>query len=256
MDKYNEKMAQQDRDKLKKLDSLIVIDYIKTSMEILVNIKVKRHIEEFMKEIENKNYHSNSLNEYEELLRQSEANVRNHIRIQHQLKLHTENLKYRIEELERSKSELKKVVKSLQEQLLQVSKAKADNESIDKKEKEIKNLTSELENMKTILTSYETQNLKITEMEMKLRSQNIKHEKEIKSMEEKSKEEISYLNKIISSYEDVLKVRNISQQQKTQNGGHQNNFSQRDSLKDYNNRGKNYIEEEEEISHFHVNIIS
>jgi chromosome segregation ATPase len=187
---------------------------------------------------------------------QAEANNRAHIKIQHQLKLHSENLKYRIEELERSKSELKKKYKSLQEQLNQMKltdSAASTTTNVDRKDKEIKRLTGEIDNYKSILSSYEQQNAKITDLEVKLRNTNIKHEKEIKSLEDKFKEEISYLNKIITKYEEVFKTKNISITSKQLNGG---GFTHREkesnTQRDKEKKFKGYIEEEEEISSSNV----
>jgi chromosome segregation ATPase len=81
------------------------------------------------------------------------------------------------------------------------------NEFSDKKEKEIKHLTNEIENLKVILSSYENQNKKITDLEMKLRNKQINFDKKLKNYEIQYKEQINILNKVISNYEEVLDSR-------------------------------------------------
>jgi len=81
------------------------------------------------------------------------------------------------------------------------------NEFPDKKEKEIKHLTNEIANLKVILSSYENQNKKITDLEMKLRNQQINFDKKLKDYEAKYKEQITILNNIITHYEEVLESR-------------------------------------------------
>jgi hypothetical protein len=105
---------------------------------------------------------------------------------------------------------------------------------IEKKDKEIKKLKSEIENMKIIIQSYENQNLKITELEVKLRSQNLRHEKEMKILREKYEEKISNLNKSIYMEYSNERKQNISLNK--------------------SNKPNSYIEEEE-ISHENVNIL-
>ena len=88
--------------------------------------------------------------------------------------------------------------------------------------------------MKIIIQSYENQNLKITELEVKLRSQNLRYEKEIKILTEKYEEKISNLNKSII----IMEISNDKKQ----------NISLNKS-----NKPNSYIEEEE-ISHETVNL--
>jgi succinate dehydrogenase flavin-adding protein (antitoxin of CptAB toxin-antitoxin module) len=99
------------------MNSFIIIEYIKTSIDILVDIKVKDKIEAFFNNYHNKLEGSN-LEAYEELLQKSESDIRNHIKIEHQMKIYSDNLKAKIEELEKSKGEYKKNYLALQEVLL------------------------------------------------------------------------------------------------------------------------------------------
>ena len=85
------------------------------------------------------------------------------------------------------------------------------NDFTDKKEKEIKHLTNEVANLKVILGSYENQNNKITDLEMKLRNQQINFDRKMKNYEIKYKEQITILNSIISNYEEVLENKRVTQ---------------------------------------------
>ena len=120
-----------------KFDSLTVLDYIKTSIEILMQIKDEGNDNSKKEEARNLGLdqltHSNlntnrivsarDLNdtglsstfksidlppkEYEQQLQQYEAEVRNHIKVEQQLKLHIEVLNEKIEEFEKEKEELR-----------------------------------------------------------------------------------------------------------------------------------------------------
>lgn len=52
---------------------------------------------------------------YEEIMRQLEADIRKHIRIEHQLKLHIESVEDRVEELEREQEDNEKTLTEFKE---------------------------------------------------------------------------------------------------------------------------------------------
>ena len=66
------------REKLKLTNPLIVLDYIKSSIEILVNIKLQEKIAE-NPQISTED--SENINEYEKLLKIAESDNRNHIKV-------------------------------------------------------------------------------------------------------------------------------------------------------------------------------
>jgi len=95
----------------------------------------------------------------------------------------------------------------------------------DKKEKEIKHLNNEIANLKVILGSYENQNKKITDLEMKLRNQQINFDKKLKNYEIKYQEQITIFNNLISNYEEVLETRkSISVGKENTNNGKNKNI--------------------------------
>ena len=112
-----------------KFDSLTVLDYIRTSIEILMQMKFddnqtgntdNQQRERFSQFTGNDHQQRTDDNvnsemvstfrsldlppkEYEQQLQQYEAEVRNHIKVEQQLKLHIEVLQERIEELEKER---------------------------------------------------------------------------------------------------------------------------------------------------------
>ena len=127
-------------------------------------------------------------------------------------------------------------------------------------------MKTEIENQKFILGSYQNLNSKLTECEMKLRSQNIKHEKEIKSLDLRYRQRIYELNKTITKNEETLKSTNslnaadlsiIKPKLEKQNFQVKANIipeknNLRNSFSHSLNKSFSYIEEEEEISHLNV----
>lgn len=95
-------ILEQEKKNLKNLPILDIIKYIKTSLNIIIQIKAKEEIEKYKEEKENKNniINENAAEDYETLLRKEEAEIRQHISIEHQFKLHFENLAEKISELE------------------------------------------------------------------------------------------------------------------------------------------------------------
>jgi hypothetical protein len=75
-----------EKEKLMKSSSLILLDYIKSSIEILVNIKVQEQMD--LKKVRSTSDNNllstneeESCKEYEKLLWQLESEIRNHIKV-------------------------------------------------------------------------------------------------------------------------------------------------------------------------------
>ena len=78
-----------------------IIYLIRDTIDAIISIKVKDKIQQLMiSKDEFKNYRR----EYEELLRQEEAEIRRHISTQHQLKIQIEKMQEKIELLEKEKN--------------------------------------------------------------------------------------------------------------------------------------------------------
>ena len=74
-----------------------IINYIKISLQIIIELKVKEEVEKYNKEKEDKNPNNeNTAEDYETLLRKEEAEIRQHISVEHQFKLHLDNFSEKI----------------------------------------------------------------------------------------------------------------------------------------------------------------
>ena len=95
----NYKQLQEENDNLSSQNILTLIEYIKSSFDIAVQMKAEK---KFLELKSNLNiYDENYFNDYESLLRKEESDIRQHISIEQQLKLHGESLIDKIEELEK-----------------------------------------------------------------------------------------------------------------------------------------------------------
>lgn len=93
-----------EREKLWDTDELIILDYIRSSVEILMNLKIEEHEEEFEEKVKKRikslwnDEHealdsdcSEAPNNYETVIQKLEADVWNHISVEQQLKLYVES---------------------------------------------------------------------------------------------------------------------------------------------------------------------
>ena len=95
----------QDKENLKKLPILDIINYIKTSLLIVINIKLKEELEKQKDEkIQKKISEEIAAEDYETLLRKEEAEIRQHISIEHQFKIQCEKYAQELDSLEDEKS--------------------------------------------------------------------------------------------------------------------------------------------------------
>lgn len=138
---YDESVFEKEKDKLRELSPHTVLDYIKSSVEILMNIKSEERKGKkkkdkplrFCDESDDilsatsqslwstlEQFKDGPPKEYEEAIQKLEGDVRMHIRVEQQMRLHIENLQQKIEDIE-----------------------KANNSNISKIKKEIENLKVE-----------------------------------------------------------------------------------------------------------------
>ncbi len=77
----------QEKEELKKSSSFVILDYIKSSIEILIDLKIQEKLENLKYENQNNSqdqvsfYDDEGVNEYEKYLRKMEAENRNHIKV-------------------------------------------------------------------------------------------------------------------------------------------------------------------------------
>jgi hypothetical protein len=81
------------------------LNYIKSLIEIIANHRAETYVEKVLHDL--KRDKSSTYNNYEELLINAEANIRNLIKTQHQYKLQNDCLKAKIDEIEKSRNVLK-----------------------------------------------------------------------------------------------------------------------------------------------------
>jgi hypothetical protein len=73
---------EEERDKLRKTNPKLVLEYVKSSIDILISTTVKEKLERISQNnSELINIDEIEINEYEKLLRQVEGEIRNHIKV-------------------------------------------------------------------------------------------------------------------------------------------------------------------------------
>ena len=104
---------ERDRKNLEKIPILEIINYIKISLYIIIQIKVREELEKNKDNSHKKIIlEENTAEDYETLLRKEEAEIRQHICVEHQFKLHSENLEQKLMELENDNHILEKKIVS------------------------------------------------------------------------------------------------------------------------------------------------
>ena len=187
----SEQDLKQDRENLEKIPLVEIIDYIKTSLYIIIQIKLKEELEKNKNNNSKKILEENAAEDYETLLRKEEAEIRQHICVEHQFKLHSENLEQKIMELEDDNYILaKKVVSNIN-----IIKFILQEKQKKKYENQIKDLKNELSFLKT-----QKNNQKIQEKNLKQKL-SIK-EKEINELKTILNTNASIRSQISSIYQD------------------------------------------------------
>jgi hypothetical protein len=117
MDQIHESTLQKEREKLKRLPTTTIAEYIKSTVDTIIDMKVEEKFRTCNKE-------SNSVicEDYESLLRKLESDIRGHMKVklkynkllkklEHQFKLHAEGLQSRVDELEKELHDYKSKMK-------------------------------------------------------------------------------------------------------------------------------------------------
>eukprot|EP00347_Sterkiella_histriomuscorum_P023839 403333209 len=193
IDNYTEDMLSKERQKLRDTDAYTILDYIKTSIEILMNMKMEEYETSNggdqsksskskaklkrpsdPQSIANNNQISDtesmrSMDEppkdYEAMLQKYEAEVRNHIKIEQQLKLHIECVQDKLDDSEKAREKMKKEKSSQDEEI--TKDLQRYKELLSLREKEIESLKKEY---KRVLSGNEEFKKKIDLLERENRS--------------------------------------------------------------------------------------
>ena len=173
--------------KEKELNNLIkkplkeLIDYIKNSIDIIISIKINEAFEN--------NKQNNNLNpsrEYEILLQKEEKNNREHISVEHQLRIQCEKFAQELDSFEEEKANLLLQIVSLiffYYIIIQESQKNEFKEKIEKLNNQILELTKSKQNNDKIIESYKLKlNIKDDEIN-KLKEKNLILTKKIKNFE-------------------------------------------------------------------------
>ena len=173
--------------KEKELNNLIkkplkeLIDYIKNSIDIIISIKLNEAFEN--------NKQNNNLNpsrEYEILLQKEEKNNREHISVEHQLRIQCEKFAQELDSFEQEKAILLIQIVSLiffYYIIIQESQKNEFKEKIEKLNNQILELTKSKQNNDKIIESYKLKlNIKDDEIN-KLKEKNLILTKKIKNFE-------------------------------------------------------------------------
>ena len=173
--------------KEKELNNLIkkplkeLIDYIKNSIDIIISIKLNEAFEN--------NKQNNNLNpsrEYEILLQKEEKNNREHISVEHQLRIQCEKFAQELDSFEEEKTILLIQIVSLiffYYIIIQESQKNEFKEKIEKLNNQILELTKSKQNNDKIIESYKLKlNIKDDEIN-KLKEKNLILTKKIKNFE-------------------------------------------------------------------------
>ena len=173
--------------KEKELNNLIkkplkeLIDYIKNSIDIIISIKLNEAFEN--------NKQNNNLNpsrEYEILLQKEEKNNREHISVEHQLRIQCEKFAQELDSFEEEKAILLIQIVSLiffYYIIIQESQKNEFKEKIEKLNNQILELTKSKQNNDKIIESYKLKlNIKDDEIN-KLKEKNLILTKKIKNFE-------------------------------------------------------------------------
>ena len=77
-----------------------LVDNIKSSIDIIISIKLENELQKYLPEKDN----PNSATKYETLLQKEEESLRQHISIEHQLKIQCEKFAEKLDAIESQKS--------------------------------------------------------------------------------------------------------------------------------------------------------
>ena len=180
---------------------MTLIEYIKSSFDIAVTISSEKQFKALKKSL-NYEINNNYSEDYESLLRKEECDIRQHISIQHQLKLYGEKLIDKLEELEKENL-------ILSEKLVSFILIFQDYY----KKLEEKNIIyiSKIDNLKNELKNYEEKNHKLIQNEKNLKLYITQKDKEIKRLKIKllNKPDLSHSSNN-RSYSNFININNNS----------------------------------------------
>ena len=200
------------------MSDLLLINYIKNSFDIIVKNLIEEKVNIYNEE------RDNTRQEYETVLIKYEADIREHIKIEHQMKLYIDSLETEKEEL-KYKNKLKKIkLEQLSQKLSSIKQnteddqstiilheetssshdSKTENESVSQVGK-FRKFEEEIIQLKKELDKYKEQNKNLSNNIKKIKEQYNKELDEAKDAKNKYKKEIKMLKKQLLISESKLK---------------------------------------------------
>ena len=200
------------------MSDLLLINYIKNSFDIIVKNLIEEKVNIYNEE------RDNTRQEYETVLIKYEADIREHIKIEHQMKLYIDSLETEKEEL-KYKNKLKKIkLEQLSQKLSSIKQnteddqstiilheetssshdSKTENESVSQVGK-FRKFEEEIIQLKKEFDKYKEQNKNLSNNIKKIKEQYNKELEEAKDAKNKYKKEIKMLKKQLLISESKLK---------------------------------------------------
>lgn len=96
----NKEEFEKEKERMKEEDPMNLIEYIKGSLEYFLQSKEEMSKLSTQKFEISESFREKSNSEYEQLIQNLEAEIRNHIRIEQQLKIHIDDIQSKLEEME------------------------------------------------------------------------------------------------------------------------------------------------------------
>ncbi|OMJ85140.1 hypothetical protein SteCoe_13606 [Stentor coeruleus] len=179
---------------------------------------------------------------FESMLQKLEAEVRNHIRVEHQLKLHIETNQSQAEELEQQNNKLLSQIKELNDKIKNFSKNSFDKRDSKDFHEKIERLEAKLASKNNVITKLEGEVTRLKriaetgkENVRKFDVKNVKEKKEeIEEIKQKFEEKAVDLQKL----EQVLKERSCSRAMKERNRSLRKSVVDNEILKNKNTEVK------------------
>ena len=187
---FTKEYLEKEKISLSSISPIVLIDYIKIHLNLLIDIKVNDKISKL--KINPLDYISSKGSEipaddYEKLLRRYEGDIRNYIRIVNMLKIH-------IDELNEKQMILEKQIEQLQKDTINLIPT---TQSIEYKKK--------IEELTALIKTYEKHNLQIPLLEKKIKIQKI----ELDKLDSYYKKQIKNYTKKIQDYEKGIYLNNV-----------------------------------------------
>lgn len=219
-------------DKLKNVETITLIEYIKSCIEIVMSMKleesedkVNEMVKQRMKDLHNKGEYdlSQSPEEYEKIIQKLEAEVRNHISVQQQMKLYIESYQAKVEELEPIEDQFKTMeveLDALKKQNVQYQKELEETrEALNDRKQQWETERNQMK--KQLIEKEREYDMKIHDLEAKISRTESKHDLKYKHYHKKNEQSVDIPDSqknMYYSFFDNMKKGNVIISKKNKRG--------------------------------------